>query len=118
MGKHICPTNLLEQAASVQDAWLRIDPKLTFGSLNLNALITDIDTLRGIEADLVSAENQLVALRNQRDALQKVTWDKVKRFRAGVKASYGDDSSEYEQVGGTRLSDKKTPRRIPPPVES
>jgi hypothetical protein len=26
----------------------------------------------------------------------------------GVKAHYGDDSSQYEMVGGTRLSDRKT----------
>ncbi len=26
----------------------------------------------------------------------------------GVKAIYGDDSSQYEMVGGTRLSERKT----------
>jgi hypothetical protein len=38
-------------------------------------------------------------------------WDKVKRVRAGVKANYGDDSSQYEMVGGTRLSERKSPTR-------
>jgi hypothetical protein len=38
-------------------------------------------------------------------------WDKVKRVRAGVKANYGDDSSQYEMVGGTRLSERKPPTR-------
>jgi hypothetical protein len=117
MAKRILPTDVLEQAASIQDAWMRIDAKMAFGPLNLNALIKDIDTLRGVEADLVSLENQMVALRNQRDALQAAAWDKVKRFRAGVKASYGDDSSEYEQVGGTRMSDRKSPRRTAPATE-
>lgn len=46
-------------------------------------------------------------MRNQRDALIAMTWDQVKRVRTGVKGIYGDDSSEYEMVGGTRLSDRK-----------
>jgi hypothetical protein len=117
MSKKFIPPNLLEQAASMQDAWARMDSGLKIGSLNLTALITDIGGLRGIESDLVSLENQMTALRNQRDALQQSTWDKVKRVRAAVKGIYGDDSSEYELVGGTRLSDRKTARRTPPPVE-
>jgi len=40
-------------------------------------------------------------------------WDKVKRVRASVKGLYGDDSSEYEMVGGTRKSERKTPTRKP-----
>jgi hypothetical protein len=38
-------------------------------------------------------------------------WDKVKRVRAGVKSIYGDDSSEWEMIGGTRLSERKSPTR-------
>jgi hypothetical protein len=38
-------------------------------------------------------------------------WDKVKRARAGVKAAYGDDSSQFEMIGGTRTSDRKTRSR-------
>ena len=34
-------------------------------------------------------------------------WDKIKRVRAGVKANYGDDSQQYEMVGGTRTSERK-----------
>jgi len=117
MPKHFIPTDLLEQAASVQDAWARIDSGLAIGSLNMSALLTDIDGLRAVESDLVSLENQLVALRNQREALQKSTWDKVKRVRSAVKGIYGDDAPEYELVGGTRMSDRKTPRRTPPPIQ-
>jgi hypothetical protein len=38
-------------------------------------------------------------------------WEKVKRVRAGVKGNYGDGSSQYEMVGGTRLSERKSPKR-------
>jgi hypothetical protein len=49
--------------------------------------------------------------RNQRDALYTQIWDKVKRVRNGKKGIYGDDSSQYEVIGGTRLSERKTPVR-------
>jgi hypothetical protein len=91
---------------------------MTLGSLNLTALITDIQGLRGIHADLVSMENQLTALRDQRDMLEQSTWDKVKGVRSMVKVIYGDDSLEYELMGGKRRSDRKPARRTPPSVES
>jgi hypothetical protein len=116
MSKHIFPTDLLEQAVIIQDAWARIDSGLKFGSLDMGALLKDIGGLRAIESDLVSMENQMKALRNQRDALKEATWDKVKRVRAGVKGVFGDDSSEYELVGGTRLSERKTAGRTQAPV--
>jgi hypothetical protein len=40
-------------------------------------------------------------------------WDCVKRLRATVKGVYSDDSSEYDLVGGTRLSDRKRTARRP-----
>ena len=41
-------------------------------------------------------------------------WDTIKRVRATVKGAYGDDSSEYELVGGTRVSEHRRPARRPP----
>ncbi len=54
---------------------------------------------------------QLTDARNRRDALYTAIWSKVKRVRSGVKGIYGDDSSQYEMVGGTRLSERKAPVR-------
>ena len=54
---------------------------------------------------------EVSTMRNKRDALNLNVWDKVKRVRAGVKAIYGDDSSQYQMVGGTRMSDRKSPTR-------
>ena len=34
------------------------------------------------------------------------------RMLAGVAAKYGKDSREYEQAGGTRTSERKTPLRL------
>jgi hypothetical protein len=56
-------------------------------------------------------EAQFTNMRNQRDALYQEIWDKVKRVRNCVKANDGDDSSQYEMVGGIRLSERKTAAR-------
>ena len=77
---------------------------LAFGTLTPVALTADITAATALEA-------QLTDKRNQRDALYTAMWDKVKRVRAGVKANYGYDSSQYEMIGGTRLSERKAPTR-------
>ncbi|HJR79310.1 MAG TPA: hypothetical protein VJ821_04505 [Anaerolineales bacterium] len=111
MARKIYPTDLLEQALSVQDAWGRIDDQLAFGNLNVAALVTDINAAKQAEVNVISLENQLDEMRTRRDSLYQSTWDKVKRIRAAVKGIYGDDSPQYDAVGGTRLSERKSPRR-------
>jgi len=117
MAKRPYPTDVINQGNNVLDAWSQIDDQLTFGALNTGALTMDINQARGIQEQMTNLENQLTNLRNRRDAANNSLWDKVKRVRAGVKANYGDDSSQYEMVGGTRLSERKTPiRRTTPPA--
>lgn len=113
MGKKLYPTNVLKQAIGIQEAWKLIDEELAFGSLNIEGLATFIEDIDQTRHDLALLEKQLTEVRNRRDALYLSAWDQIKRVRAGVKGIYGDDSSEYEVVGGTRRSDRKTPRRTP-----
>ena len=117
MSKPRFPTDVLEQARSVQEGWGQIDENLTFGSLNLGELVTGINQIRSVENNLERLEKQLTEMRNQRDSLYQTTWDRVKRARASIKGLFGDDSTQYELVGGTRLSDRKTVRKSPLPVE-
>ena len=117
MSKRMFPPNVLEQARSVQEGWGQIDENLTFGSLNLGELVTGLNQIRSVENNVERLEKQLTEMRNQRDSLYIATWDRVKRARASIKGLYGDDSTQYELVGGTRLSDRKPVRKSPLPVE-
>ena len=113
------PLNVFVQARSVLDAWGQIDDQLTFGTLNISTLTMAINQARAVDEQMTSLKNQLTNLRNQRDVAYYSLWDTVKRARAGVKASFGDDSSQYEMVGGTRLSERKTAiRRIATPASN
>jgi hypothetical protein len=109
------PHDILKQAQEVSSAWAQISTTLAFGTLNAAALTADITSLTSIQSQIASLELQLTDLRNKREAASIAAWDKVKRVRAGVKANYGDDSSQYELIGGTRTSDRKSPaRRLTP----
>ena len=84
---------------------------MAFGTLNAAALTADITSATALQAQISNLETQLTDLRNKREALNLSLWDKVKRIRAGIKAAFGDDSSRYEMIGGTRTSDRKTRTR-------
>lgn len=111
MPKKLYPTDVLEQAQSVSNAWSQINDEMSFGDLTFTALNNELAQASPIQVQIDALETQLTDLRNQRDTLFVSIWDKVKRVRNGVKANYGDDSSQYEMVGGTRLSERKSPTR-------
>ena len=65
---------------------------------------------------IAQKELELTPLRNDRDALAEALNDICVRARAGIKGYFGTDSSEYEQVGGTRSSERKKPTRKTAPA--
>jgi hypothetical protein len=105
------PTDVLDQAQVVSQGWSQIGTAVTLGTLTPAALTTDITTASTLEADIIKLEAQLTDKRNQRDAANTTLWDKVKRVRTAIKGIYGDDSSQYEMVGGTRASERKARTR-------
>jgi len=113
MSKKLYPSNVLKEAIGVQEAWKLIDEELAFGKMKIAGLTTDIEDIYQTQHDLAALESQLTEVRNRRDELYLSAWDRVKRVRASIKGMYGDDSSEYELVGGTRRSDRKRARKTP-----
>ena len=110
MGSKI-PPNTLELGREARRMWKQIDPKMVFGKFTLamfNTMITAAE-----EADNIVQANEvlLVGQRTTREGKLEIVWDGVKRIRTGVKSSFGDDSTEYGMVGGTRKSDRKRPSR-------
>lgn len=104
------PTDVADQGRAVVEAWREINPALSLGGMALADMEASLDRLGGIYAQLDGLDAQVTELRNQRDAAAEDLWDRVKRARTGVKSVFGDNSSEYEVVGGTRMGDRK-PRK-------
>jgi len=111
MSKKFYPPNVLAQAQEVLVGWNQVSTTLAFGTLNPAALTADLTSASTLESEISKLEIQLADKRNQRDLVYNGMWDKIKRIRAGVKANYGDDSQQFEMVGGTRTSERKAPVR-------
>jgi hypothetical protein len=111
MSRKNYPTDIVEQTRATLEAWKNIDPAFGVGDLTIAEVEADLSRTSPLLGQIDSLETELVDLRNQRDALFLSLWDGVKRVRAAVKGIYGDDSSQYEMIGGTRLSDRKHPTR-------
>jgi hypothetical protein len=107
------PANVLDQAQSVLEGWQQIADDKTYGGVSLEIMTADMAQSNQVLQQIGRIEAQLVDLRNQRDDLLDKVWDDIKRARNGIKAEYGDDSSQYQLVGGTRTSDRKAPVRKP-----
>jgi hypothetical protein len=101
------PFDILEQAKVLAEALKSIDPSLKVGDLTIAEFQAELERALAAKNNLNQLEIQMTDQRNRRDATYGELWQKVKRMRAGVKAIYGDDSSQYEMAGGTRLSERK-----------
>jgi hypothetical protein len=112
MPKRLFPPNVIQQAQSVLGGWNQIaTPVPALGTLTAAAFTTEVTTASTLDAQITALEAQLTDKRNQRDLLYAGVWDRVKRVRNAIKGIYGDDSSQYEIVGGKRLSERKRPTR-------
>jgi hypothetical protein len=107
------PNNVVSQAQAVLEGWRQISPPFVLGDLIPGGLEQNLQAISPILTQMDALDAQLTDLRNRRDALYTAIWDQVKRVRAGVKGNFGDNSSQYEMVGGTRLSERKPPVRKP-----
>jgi hypothetical protein len=107
MSKKVFPTDVIRQAQKVLSGWLQISTTLVFGTLTSATLTADVTAIAPLDAEINKLESQLNDKRIQREALCLSLWDKVKRVRSSVRGIYGDDSAQYELVGGKRMSERK-----------
>jgi len=108
-------STILETARKRLAGLKSITPKPDFGpALDIDQYEQDINAL-GTSLDKY---NQTVSLldqmQNELEADEAKLNDKSKRMLAATGAQYGPNSSQYEQVGGTRLSERKRPTKKKP----
>ena len=111
MRKKFFPSDVIEQGREVLVGWTQIGPGVEFGTLTSTFFASEVNSYVPLEEEITALENQLAEKRNQRETLCLSVWDKVKRVRASVRGIYGDDSMEYEFVGGKRMSERKLQAR-------
>ena len=116
MGKKLYPTDTLKQARNIITVWDHLGTVPILGPQGYENLRTNLENVQELREKIMGLEKELLSLRNDRDAACIEIWEQVKRARAGINGVYGDDSTEYQLAGGTRLSDRKRPRRKATPT--
>ena len=89
------------------DATYKLSATLTAIAYELKVKLKELDYALTSHNDFLGLVDESA---NQLDSLEK---DMVmnSRFLAGIAASYGRDSNEYEKAGGTRTQDRKRAAR-------
>jgi hypothetical protein len=112
MAKSLNPIKIESKAGEIVVVWAK-NTDFTIKDLTLLQMTTNQTTLKGLITSIKTKEDELTPLRNQRDDLAKILNEQCVRVRAGMKGFFGLNSTQYEQVGGTRSSERKSPKRTP-----
>lgn len=105
----------LQEIRRTLEGWQQIDANLKIGSLTVSEVQSQIDSFLKLNSDITAAEISLAKLRNDRQATQKQLQESRKRIHSTIRGLYGDDSNEYEMVGGTRMSERKRSKSLVSP---
>jgi hypothetical protein len=83
------------------------NPTFTLGEVTLASLQSKITSVRQKRDQVETLRTQLTALTNELNEETGVMANIITRARSGFRATYGPDSTQYEQSGGTRSSERK-----------
>lgn len=92
---------------------LEANPTFSLGDITREQFVSMITGLEQARDALQDLRTQLTGTVNAVNRRMDELNDRNVRVRSIVKGAFGGDSSEYEQVGGTRKSDRKSPKRKP-----
>jgi hypothetical protein len=87
------------------------NPTFTLGEVTLVSLQGKITALRQKHDQAETLRTQLTALKNELSELTAEMASINTRALSGYRATYGPNSSQYEQAGGTRSSERKRPSK-------
>lgn len=107
---------VIADAQKVLAVW-KANPDFKLKDYTIEGVEKDCADLDKLVLEIAAREQAITPLRNQRDELVMRLRDFAIRGRAGIKGYFGGNSSEYEQAGGTRSSERKKPVRNAKTVE-
>lgn len=114
MAKSKSTDAILAEAEQIARVWAA-NPTFSLGDLTLaqfQAMTTDLRAKRDQTQQL---RTQLTSLVNDTNAGGDAVSNIITRARSGFRAVFGPDSTQYEQAGGTRASERKRTARKPKP---
>lgn len=110
MATKYSPDTVLADAGKIIDTWTA-NTDFHLGTVKLADFKKQRDALIEANSAVEAKRNELSGLMGQRDDEAGKMNELVTRARSGFRAIYGADSAQYKQAGGTRSSERKSPRR-------
>lgn len=101
---------ILGAAEQIARVWTD-NPTFALGDLTLAQFQTMITDLRSRRSETEDMRTRLTACINETNTQALAVSEAVTRARSGFRAFFGPDSTQYEQAGGTRRSERKRPTR-------
>jgi hypothetical protein len=100
---------VLTEGEQIVRVW-EANPTFSLGEVTRAAMQTMLDNLRTARTQTEDLRTQLTQRVNEANSKADELNSIVTRARSGFRAIYGPDSTQYEQAGGTRASERK-PRK-------
>jgi hypothetical protein len=89
------------------------NPTFSMGEVTAASFKAARKGVKDADADIEAKRIELTALLDTRDDKIAAMTELITRARSGIRSTFGPDSSQYEQAGGTRKSERKPRRRKP-----
>lgn len=114
MSTKASPDKVLADASGIEKVWkANTDMKLGKGSdtIALKDYSASIQAVNDFTDEIETLRHQLNGLLDQRDDAAALLNGYNTRALSAIRGIFGPDSAEYDQAGGTRSSERKTPTR-------
>lgn len=99
--------DVVAEAGKIERVW-DANPTFTLGELTREKFKTELDELRAARTQLEEAKRQVTNLINGTNEHAASVGANTTRALSGIRAVFGPDSTQYEEAGGTRSSERKT----------
>ena len=114
MSKKVKADKALSDASGIEKVW-KANSGMKLGKGDETVTLLDyqagIKTVNDLNTQIEEARNQLDGFLVQRDDAAGVLGGYNTRALSAIRGIFGPDSMEYDQAGGVRSSDRKTPVR-------
>ena len=101
-----------KDAQKIVTVWTE-NPTFSMGEVTVVSLKADMTALTAADDAVEAKRHELTALLNTRDAQIAALNEVITRARSGIRSTFGPDSTQYEQAGGKRKSERKPSVRKP-----
>jgi len=103
----------IADAEKIVRVW-EANPTFTLGEITLAGFKAMLDDLKSLRGETEETRRQLTNLINSTNDKAVAVSGVTSRALSGIRAVYGPDSSQYEEAGGTRTSERKTSKKKKP----